>query len=359
MLNLKKQYESLKDEILEAVGEVLGSTQYVLGPRVREFEEKIAAYTGVPFAAGVASGTDALHLAIKSLGIGPGDEVITTPFTFFATVEAIAYEGAIPVLVDIEPDTYNIDPQMIRAAITPNTKAILPVHIFGHPADMESIMSIASDHNLVVIEDCAQAFGATLNGQKIGSFGDAGCFSMYPSKNLGACGDAGIITVKKEEILYDIRKFRNHGSAGSYMHEDIGFNSRLDEIQAAILLVKMKYIDKYNARRQEIAALYTELLADKVKCPVVKPGATHVYHQYTISDPQRELIKEKLSEAGISSNVYYPIPTHLQPAMASYGKGKGSFPVTERAASEVLSLPMCPELEDSTVQRIAEVIANA
>lgn len=359
LLNLKKQYESIRQEILDSISAVLESGTFVLGPRVKEFEDQVASYMGMPYALGVASGTDALHLAIKALGIGRGDEVITTPFTFFATIEAIIYEGARPVLVDIDPDTFNIDTAQIEACITPSTKGIIPVHMFGHPADMREILRIADKHSLIVIEDCAQSFGATLDGKQTGSFGDAGCFSFYPSKNLGAYGDAGIVTVVEEEIASDIVKFRNHGSAGNYLHADVGFNSRLDEIQAAILLVKMKHIDRYNEIRRERAAQYTKLLSPYVKTPVEKEGARHVYHQYTIRHPERDRIRQALADAEISSTVYYPIPAHLQPALESLGYGAGSFPVAEESSRTVLSLPICPELEESTVQRVADVIAGA
>jgi dTDP-4-amino-4,6-dideoxygalactose transaminase len=359
MINLKQQCENLREEAVAALTEVFMSAHYVLGPRVERFETSVAEYIGTSGAVGVASGTDALHLAVKTLGIGPGDEVITTPFTFFATVEAIAYEDATPVFVDIDPETYNIDVTRIEAAITPRTKAIIPVHLYGHPAEMGAILDIAARHNLVVIEDCAQSFGASIDGKRTGSFGDAGCFSFYPSKNLGAIGDAGIITVKKADIFTDLRKFRNHGTAGLYLHADVGFNSRLDEVQAAILLIKLKRIDEYTARRRERAALYTELLKGTVKTPVELPGCMHVYHQYTIRHPERDRIREALAAAGIASNVYYPVPMHLQPAMEHMGLTRGALPVAEQAADEVLSLPICPEISEETVRQVADVIRRA
>ena len=300
-----------------------------------------------------------LAFALDALGIEKGDEVITTPFTFFATIEAIIYEEAIPVFVDIDPKTFNIDVSRIEAAITSKTKAILPVHMFGLPADMTAIMKIANKHNLYVIEDCAQSFGATLNSKQTGSFGDAGCFSFYPSKNLGACGDGGIITMNNAELTEDLKKFRNHGSAGSYIHQDIGRNSRLDAVQAAILLIKLKRIDDYNNRRRKSAAMYNELLGDIVQCPVEPDGYNHVYHQYTIRHPERDRIKQVLADNEISSNVYYPIPTHLQPAMADFGMKPGSMPLTEKASNEVLSLPMCPELAASSIELIAKTIKES
>ena len=267
MIDLKKQYAGIKDEVLHVVNEILESSHYVLGEKVSDLEENIRIYHGVREAIGVASGTDALHLSLKSLGIGAGDEVITTPFTFFATVEAILYAGARPVFTDIEPDTFNINPLLIEKKLTKHTKAILPVHIFGHPADMTGIMNIAESNGLKVVEDCAQSFGASLNGKKTGSFGNAGCFSFYPSKNLGACGDGGMIIVNSREDAERIKILRNHGSSGGYRHDCLGYNSRLDELQAGILLVKFRKIDEYNAMRRENAQLYNRLLAGSVTCP--------------------------------------------------------------------------------------------
>jgi dTDP-4-amino-4,6-dideoxygalactose transaminase len=358
MIDLKKQFEGIKDEVMTSIVEVLESSRYVLGPKVDRLEHVMAEYVGTEQAVSVASGTDALHLAVKSLGIGEGDEVITSPFTFFASVECILYERATPVFVDIEPDTFNIDVSKIEEKITPRTKAILPVHIFGHPADMGSIMEIAERHRLSVVEDAAQAFGASLGGRHVGSFGDLGCFSFYPSKNLGAFGDGGLITLKSDEIAADIRQIRNHGSAGSYIHADVGINSRLDEVQAAVLLVKMKRIDAYNEARRRNAALYSSLLASHVTCPVEKEGAHHVYHQYTIRSEEREAIRQKLKEAEIASTVYYPVPMHLQPAVEFLGYGRGDLPASERAAREVLSLPMYPELGEQEIELIADRIAR-
>ena len=356
MLDLKKQYLEIKDEILEMTTGILDSAHYILGNKGAELEENFRAYHGMKEAIGVASGTDALHLSVRALGIGPGDEVITTPFTFFATAEAIMYVGARPVLCDIEPDTYNIDPAAIEKLITKKTKAILPVHIFGNPADMEKIIALAAANRLKVVEDCAQSIGATLNGKMTGSFGDAGCFSFYPSKNLGAYGDGGMIILRDSDIADEVRKLRNHGSKGAYRHDCLGFNSRLDEIQAGILLVKWKRLDAYNRRRRENAALYTKLLSDVVKCPTEKPGACHVYHQYTIQSPRRDAIQAYLKEQGISSVVYYPIPLHVQDALKDLGYKAGDFPVTEKISSEVISLPMYPELEKDDIRAAAEAV---
>jgi len=359
MVDLRRQFSDIKEEVCSVLTEILESSQYILGPRVKELEEQIAAYHGVREAVGVASGTDALHLALDALGIGEGDEVITTPFTFFATAEAILYTGATPVFVDVEPETMNIDPDLIEEKITEKTRAILPVHIFGHPADMEKILSIAKQHKLEVIEDCAQAFGADIKGRKVGSFGDAGCFSFYPSKNLGAFGDGGMVLLNDPAVTEVVRKLRNHGSRGAYRHESVGFNSRLDEMQAGILLVKLKRIGEYNSKRRQKAALYNELLADGIVLPVERPGFTHVYHQYTIRSARRDEIQKRLGDEGISSVVYYPVPLHLQEAIAFLGYGKGDFPVCEEAAEKVLSLPIYPELEEEQVRHVASVIRNA
>jgi dTDP-4-amino-4,6-dideoxygalactose transaminase len=358
MVDLKKQFVDIRAEILEVVNTILESSQYILGPKVLEFEKKMAEFTGVPQAAGVASGTDALHLAVEALDIGEGDEVITTPFTFFATAEAIIYTGARPVFVDIGLDTFNMDCSRIEEKITPKTKAIMPVHLFGYPCDMKRVMDIAKKHNLLVIEDCAQAIGAAVGGRKVGSFGNAGCFSFYPSKNLGAYGDGGMITLKGDELIDSIKGLRNHGSKGSYVHESVGFNSRLDEIQAGILLVKLKRLDEYNRKRRMNASRYSAALSGAVRCPSEAEGAFHVYNQYTILSPERDRIQKTLKEAAISSVVYYPRPLHLQKALAFLGHREGDFPFAEQASREVLSLPMYPELEESDIARIAEVVRS-
>lgn len=359
MVDLKKQFQGIKEEVFESLKDIIESSHYILGPSVREFERKVAEYIGVSQAVGVASGTDALHLSLEALGIGDNDEVITTPFTFFATVEAILYTGARPVFVDIELDTFNIDPERIEEKITDRTKAILPVHLFGHPADMEKIMNIANRYNLHVIEDCAQAFGATIENRLVGSFGDSGCYSFYPSKNLGAYGDGGMITVRSEELSERIRMLRNHGATASYIHDSVGFNSRLDEIQAGILLVKFKRIEEYNRLRREKAKRYSSLLSDVVRCPSERVGFKHVFNLYTIMSEKRDEIQRALRERGISSVVYYPLPLHLQRALSFLGYRKGDFPMAEKASKEVLSLPIYPELEDSTIERIADVIKSS
>lgn len=360
MVDLKAQLRDIKEEIMTLFEQIVSSTSFILGPKLRELEQRIAEYHGINSAIGVASGTDALHLSLLAAGIGKGDEVITTPFTFFATVEAILYTGATPVFVDIEPDTFNINPHLIEKRITEKTKAILPVHLYGHPADMDRIMEIAEKYNLLIIEDCAQAFGARKKGRLVGTFGIAGAFSFYPSKNLGAYGDGGMVITDNPEVAEKIRQLRNHGSSGQYIHEFIGFNSRLDEIQAAILLVKFKRIEQYNELRRRKASLYNSLLKDSgVKTPIEKDGVYHVYHQYTIRSPKRNEIQKKLRDNGISSVVYYPVPLHLQKALSFLGYREGDFPEAERASKEVLSLPIYPELEESVIERIADIIRNA
>lgn len=358
MVDLRAQLVDIRKEIEEVIKDVLDSTHFVLGPKLKEFEKSIAKYYNVKHAIGVASGTDAIHLALLSSGIKEGDEVITTPFTFFATVEAILYCGAKPVFVDIEPDTFNMDPEKIHTVITPKTKAILPVHLYGHPADMERISEIAKEYNLLVIEDCAQAFGASLNGRKVGTFGKAGCFSFYPSKNLGAYGDGGMIITDEDEIAEKIRRLRNHGAEGTYIHGSVGYNSRLDEIQAGILLVKLKRIDLYNSLRRQKAYIYNSLLKDidGAKIPVEKEGSYHVYHQYTIRSKRRDELRIKLEEAGISSQVYYPKPIHLQKALSHLGYKEGDLIEAEKASREVLSLPIYPELGEETIKIISEII---
>jgi dTDP-4-amino-4,6-dideoxygalactose transaminase len=358
MVDLKKQFEGIREEIVAAVREVLESAQYILGPRVKEFERKVADYCGTAEAVGVASGTDALHLSMAALGIGRGDEVITTPFTFFSTVEAILYVGATPVFADIDPETFNIDPSGVEERITSKTRAILPVHLFGHPADMEAIVGIARKRGLAVVEDCAQAFGASMGGRKVGSFGDAGCFSFYPSKNLGACGDGVMVAASDASLADSVRMLRNHGSKGSYEHARVGYNSRLDELQAAVLLVKLERIDAYNELRRKNAKHYDDLMSGRMACPVEREGFRHAYHQYTVRSAERDEIRNRLAGAGIASNVYYPVPLHLQEALKFLGHKRGDFEKAEKAAEEVLSLPMYPELEEGEIARVAEIVLS-
>ncbi|UCG79501.1 MAG: DegT/DnrJ/EryC1/StrS family aminotransferase [Nitrospirota bacterium] len=359
MVDLKEQFDEIKEEVMRLTETVLGSTRYVLGPHVTELEEKIADYTGTSYGIGVASGTDALYLSLRASGVGKDDEVITTPFTFFATVEAILYCGARPVFVDIDPRTFNIDPSRIESAVTERTKAIVPVHLYGYPCNMDEIKKIADDRGLIIVEDAAQAFGADINGKKAGSYGQAGCFSFYPSKNLGCYGDGGMIVTSDPAFVSEVRTLRNHGSSSTYVHETIGVNSRLDEIQAAILLVKLKKIDDYNDKRRNNASIYTDLLSGDLKCPSEEDGYRHVYHQYTIRCPERNSMQERLNEGGISSVVYYPIPMHLQKAVKFLGYKAGDFPEAEKAAKEVLSLPMYPELKKDAIEKVCSVIKQS
>ncbi len=359
MLDLKAQYLPLKEEIKESIKEIIESGRFVLGDNVSSFEKEVASYHGVGHAVGLASGTDSLHLCLKALGIGEDDEVITAPFTFIATAEAITYVGAVPVFVDIEPDTLNIDPLKIEEKITKKTRAILVVHLFGQPARMDDIMSVARKYNLLVIEDCAQSFGASYKGVHTGGIGDAGCFSFYPSKNLGAYGDGGMIITGDAGLIEKVRLLRNHGTVGPYQHAFIGYNSRLDEIQAAVLRVKLKHIDSYNDLRRDIAAIYTSRLNGLVSCPVETGYGRHVYHQYTIRTDRRQHVTEALAENNISSVIYYPTPVHLQPAFAYLGYHEGDFPESEAAAKEVLSIPIYPELPHDTAHEVADVIIAA
>lgn len=358
MVDLKGQYLALKDEIDSAIAEVLDSTRFILGPNVQAFESEAAEYLGVSHAVSCASGTDALHLALVAAGIGPGDEVITTPFTFIATAEAITYVGAEPVFVDIEPDTFNIDPRLVEAAITPRTRAILPVHLFGQPADMDTIMQIAEQHKLMVIEDVAQAFGATLGGTMTGGIGLAGCHSFFPSKNLGCYGDGGLVTTNSGDVADKLRMLRNHGSSVRYHHDVIGYNSRLDELQAAILRVKLRHIDEFNTGRRRAAHAYSERLSGTVTPPHEDGKGNHVYHQYTILSDARDAIMERLVGEQISCAIYYPIPLHRQ-KVYEQRYSDVSLPVSEDVARRCLSLPVYPELDDSSIETIVASIRAA
>jgi len=358
MVDLKTQYHNLKTEIDRAVLDAMESSQFILGPNVASFEQEAADYLGAKHAIAVASGTDALHLALLAAGIGPGDEVITSTFTFIATAEAIRYVGATPVFVDINSGTFNIDPPLIEAAVTPRTKAVIPVHIFGQPADLTAIMDICNRHNLLLIEDCAQSFGAPAGGKKTGTFGIAGCFSFFPSKNLGCYGDGGLITCATDEMAEKIKVLRNHGSRERYHHSVIGYNSRLDEIQAAILRVKLKHIDEFNEGRRKVAHLYSDLLWDMARVPVVDGNGLHVYHQYTILTNYREKIMAILSQAGIASAIYYPIPLHRQVVFAD-AYSDVILPVAEHIANRCLSLPIYPEMPEESVRLVAATITEA
>jgi dTDP-4-amino-4,6-dideoxygalactose transaminase len=358
MVDLKTQYHTLKTEIDRAVLDAIESSQFILGPNVTAFEQETAAYLGARHAISCASGTDALQLAILAAGIKPGDEVITTPFTFIATAEAICYAGATPVFVDIDPQTFNIDPALIEAAITPRTRALIPVHLFGQPADMTPIKAVCDKHRLVLIEDCAQSFGAAVNGAMTGTLGQLGCFSFFPSKNLGCYGDGGLVTCATDELAEQIKVLRNHGSRVRYHHSVIGYNSRLDDIQAAILRVKLQRIDEFNAGRRRVAHLYSELLGDIVTVPFEDGKGRHVYHQYTVLTGRRDAIMAKLSEKQISSAVYYPIPLHKQDVFAEAYAGL-SLPVAEEVAGRCMSLPVYPEMPEESVRLVAQTIREA
>lgn len=369
-LDLKRQYRAIGADVSAAVLEVLASGAYIGGPVVQNFEQQFARYIGTTECVGCNSGTDALYLALKAMRIGTGDEVITSPFTFIATAETISTVGAKPVFVDIDPATFNLDLERLAAAITPRTKAIIPVHLFGKPLDMTAVMSIANRHNLIVIEDCAQATGANWQGKRVGSIGHFGCFSFFPTKNLGGCGDGGAITLNDPQLAADLRMLREHGSRQRYYHEEIGVNSRLDAIQAAILQVKLQHLDRWNQQRNEVATRYQHLLANIPGVVTPQPilGGDSVWNQYTIRtlapegvDPatHRDRVRSSLQAAGVISMIYYPLPLHLQAVYQDLGYRIGSFPVTERVSHEVLSLPMFPELTVEEQQRVVYALKDA
>jgi len=365
LLDLKAQYKKVGEEINRKVKEVLESGYYILGPNVKKLEEKIATYCGVKYAVGVASGTDALKLSLISVGVGKGDEVIVPPFTFIATAQVITQIGANPVFVDIEEETFDIDVEKIEPAITEKTRAILPVHLYGHPAPMEKIISLARKYNLKVIEDSAQALGAEyLSSQvfrKVGSLGDAGCLSFFPTKVLGGCGDAGMILTNKEEIAEKVRILRTHGLENNYSCSLSGYNSRLDELQGAILRVKLRYLDEWIEMRRRKASFYNELFtsfSSPVKVPQEASSVRHSYGVYTIRTLQRDRLKEYLATKGIETKIYYPLPLHLQKVYKEIGYKKGDFPVAEKASKEVLSLPIYPELSEEKIEFVVKEIRN-
>ncbi|CAB1275427.1 DegT/DnrJ/EryC1/StrS family aminotransferase [Candidatus Nitrosacidococcus tergens] len=357
MVDLKAQYQVLKEELNEAVLHTLANGQFILGPNVEDFEKEAAAYLGAQYAISVASGTDALHLALIAAGVKAGDEVITSPFTFIATAEAICYVGAHPVFVDIDEKTFNLDTNQVEAAITPVTRAILPVHLFGQGANMVHLETISAQYGLSIIEDCAQSFGAEINGKKTGTLGFAGCFSFFPSKNLGCYGDGGLITTSSKEVSDHLKVLRNHGSSKRYHHIKLGFNSRLDELQAVILRVKLKYIDQFNKARNQIAQQYTETLTNLPYCipPYKETGNTHVYHQYTLLSPYRDEIMKALTVQHITSAIYYPIPLHQQVVFQQIYQDV-HFPVSEKVAKQCLSLPIFPEMSESQIEQVLNVV---
>jgi dTDP-4-amino-4,6-dideoxygalactose transaminase len=360
LLDLKAQYLELKNELDSAIGDVMSSAGFIGGPRVRELESAIAEYCGTKHAVACGNGTDALFLIMHALGIGKGDEVITTPFTFIATAEAIAHVGATPVFVDIEPDTYNMDVSLVEAAITERTKAIMPVHIFGQCADMDPLLEVARRHGLRVIEDACQAIGATYNGKRAGSLADVAAFSFFPSKNLGCAGDGGILTTDDDEIAAACRKMANHGTTVKYYHDTIGVNSRLDSLQAAILLVKLPHLDRWNAERRAAAAVYDELLADtSLGLTVTRGYGDNVYHLYIVRSPERDRIMDALKEAGVGTAAYYPVPLHRQEAFAGLGYAEGSLPVAEAACPETFALPAFPGITREQQEAVVGALREA
>ncbi len=357
MVDLVEQYKSIKKEVNKEIDKVLETGRFIMGPNVEAFNKEMAEYTETKYGIGCASGTDALQLSLMAIDLQPGDEVITTPFTFVATVEVIALLGAKPVFVDIEEDSYLIDVDNIENTVTDRTKAIIPVHLYGQAADMDRINAIANKHNLYVIEDACQAVGAKYKSKSVCSLGDMGCLSYFPAKNLGAYGDGGHVLTSNKELAEKIAVIMDHGSDKRYHHSRLGVNSRLDALQAAILRVKLKHIDSWNEARKDRAALYTELLKDaKVQTPVNREYNDHVFHQYSIQVDNRDGLQEFLKEAGIASAIHYPIPLHLQPAYTEFSQGEGSFPVSEKAAKHIISLPMYPELGEKEIQLITNKI---
>jgi len=356
MVDLKAELELLKEPIFNALKEVLESGEYILGSKGKEFEKQIASYVGATYGIGVGNGTDALYLALRALDIGPGDEVITTPFTFFATAEVIAQVGATPVFVDIEKETYNIDPLKITEKITDNTKAIIVVHLYGRSAKMKEIMKVAKEFNLKVVEDACQAIGTECDGKRVGTIGDIGCFSFFPSKNLGAYGDAGMVVTNDKSLYEKISTLRNHGSQIKYIHSTIGLNSRLDEFQAAILLIKLKYLDIFLHKRKEIAKKYTLELNSLVKTPSIIENRKHTFHQYCIELDGRDHLATFLQKNDISSAIYYPIPLHLQEAFNYLNYHKGDFPIAESAATKILALPIYPTMTFEKQDKIISMI---
>ena len=356
LVDLAGEYRNIKKEIDQAISEVLESGWFVLGPRVSQFEEKFARYLGIKYAISVASGTDALHLALLAVGVKPKDGVIL-PANAYPTVFPVSAVGAIPQLVDIDSETFNIDPLKIEKAITKKTKAIVPVHLYGQPADMDSIIKIAKKHKLIVIEDCAQAHGATYKGGKVGLFGDLGCFSFYPTKPLAAYGDGGMVVTNNKKLAEKIKMLRMYGEKNRYQSLITGFNSRLDELQAAILLVKLKYLDKWNEKRRKAATYYQSLLINsRVSLPEEQPFSKHVYHLFVIRVRKRNQLQKSLKEKGIITGIHYPTPIHLQPTYRDLGYDKGDFPQSEKASLEVLSLPLYPGISQKQQRFVSEQI---
>ena len=358
-VDLKTQYLTIQDEVDAAIKGVLNSCQFTLGDEVAAFEHEFSRYCQSQWGVGVNTGTSALHLSLLAAGVGPGDEVITVPFTFVATVSAIDYTGAKPVLVDIKPDTLTMDPVAFEAAITPKTKAVIPVHLYGLPADMDPIVEIARRHHLVVIEDAAQAHGAELNGRRVGSLGDMACFSFYPGKNLGAYGEGGMVVTQNAEWARKVRMLRDWGAQKKYHHEIKGYNFRMEGLQGAVLRVKLKHLERWTEARRSLARQYDEVLQEaSVVRQSVPQGRRHVYHVYAVRSAERGRWQEQLSAQGIQTGIHYPTPVHLLPAFADLGYQIGAFPHSEKAAQEVLSLPMFPELSPIQCETVAQAVAQ-
>lgn len=362
-VDLRGQFTALEDDITRAIDEVLRSTAFVMGEAVGQFEVEFARFCGARFGIGVANGTDALLLTLKAFGVGPGDEVITPANTFVATVEAIVHAGATPVLVDVDPDTYTLATEQMRNLLTPRVKAIIPVHLYGHPAEMDPLLEMARAHGCVVIEDASQAHGAEYRGRRVGSLADAACFSFYPSKNLGAYGDGGAIITNREDIAERTRELRNHGSHRRDEHHTVGYNSRLDTVQAAVLRVKLPHLVEWNRKRQQHARRYAAHLQGipGLTLPITRPGCSHAFHLYVVrvEDGSRDALREDLRARGVDARVHYPTPVHLTPAFRYLGYGPGAFPVSERNAGQVLSLPIYPELSEEQVAFVASAVAGA
>jgi len=368
LLDLTRQYASLRKEVLAAIESVCDSQQYILGPAVADFEAQATQFLGAKFCLGCASGTDAIFLALAAAGIGPGDEVITTPFSFFASASSITRLGARPVFADIDADTYNIDPISVQKLIEHRVRlrAVLPVHLYGLCADMDALCRIAASHKLVLVEDAAQAFGATWRGRRAGTLGNLACFSFYPSKNLNAFGDAGAVTTDDEKLAARVRLLRAHGSRQRYYHEEIGWNSRLDSMQAAVLTVKLKYLERWNSQRQQHAETYGNLFKaaglvasdSPIRLPKSTPTASHIYHQFVIRAQRRDELRKFLAGRGVGSEVFYPVPLHRQKCFDYLGYGEGSLPVAETAAREVLALPMFAELTDEELRVVVDAVAD-
>ena len=350
MVDLKAQYSAIKPEIDAAIQRVVNNTSFIMGPEVTQFEQAFSQVSGACYNVGVASGTAALHLALLACDVGRGDEVITSPFTFFATGEAISQTGATPVFVDIETDTYNLDPALVERAITPRTKAIIPVHLYGQVAEMNEILDIARRYNLRVIEDAAQAHAAEYRGRRAGSLGDLSCFSFYPSKNLGCYGDGGLVAGNDEELIKRVRKLRDHGRMSKYEHDELGWGYRLDAMQAAILGAKLPHLEAWTEARRSHAAHYNELLAGSdIVTPIARPYNRHVYHCYVVRTPRRD---------ELAAVIHYPLPLHLQPAYRDLGHRAGSLPVSEACSQQVISLPMYPELTDAQIERVTTTVKS-